>query len=142
MIVAIDPGVANGYAEFEDDGTFVNMGQLVIDDMLEFFMNYDKPVSTVVIEDYILFRKRAKQQAGSNLPASQVIGAAKMFAKMKGAKFVKQEAGILPIAQKWSQIKMPKDHNESHQISAYNHGYYYLVRNGIRQPQLAEQASK
>lgn len=138
IILAIDPGVHNGYAEFTDDGNFVFMGQLEIDDMLEFFIKYDKPVSVVIVEDYVIFKKRAIQQSGSNVPAAQVIGAAKMFAKKHGAKFVLQKANILPIAEKLSQKFLPNDHGISHQFSAYNHGFYYLVKQGLRKPATPE----
>lgn len=138
MILAIDPGVMNGWAEFTDEGEFKMMGQMDIDDLYDFFHNYSEPLSAIIIEDYVLYKKRAIQQSGSNMPASKVIGAAEMLARRKGAKLVKQKANILPIAEKLSQKFMPKDHSISHQFSAYNHGFYYLIQQGLRQPALVD----
>lgn len=137
MILAIDPGKDNGYALWEDDGELVTFGQLTIDEMDDFLLSFDRPVSAVIVEDYRLFKKRAIQQSGSNMPASQVIGKAEMFAAMKGAKFIKQRADVLPIAQKLSQKKLPTDHSISHQFSAYNHGFYWMVQQGIVKPAIA-----
>lgn len=138
MILSIDPGKANGYAKWKDTGEFMMMGQLVIEDIPEFLAKLEEPVSVVVVEDYIIFSKRAKQQAGSNVPAARVIGALELFAAQKGAKLVKQDASILTSAQKIANMKMPSDHSVSHQISAYLHGYHYLVKNGLRHPWAAE----
>lgn len=137
MIIAIDPGKDNGYAIFGEDGEMVDMGQFTIEELQTWLLAYEEPVSTIVVEDYRLFKKRAIQQSGSDMPASRVIGIVEMYAKMKGAKLVKQRADILPVAQKISGIKLPKDHSISHQFSALNHGIYWLVNEGRRKSALA-----
>lgn len=139
MILALDPGKASGWATFTDEGQFVLMGQTsTVEEIIDWLDNFKEDVSTVVVEDYVLFKRRALSQSGSKMPAAQVIGAASLFAKKKGAKFVKQRADILGVAEKLSGVPLPADHSISHQFSAYNHGYYYLVKQGIRQSAAAE----
>lgn len=137
MIIAIDPGKDNGYAIFSEDGELVDMGQLTIEELQTWLLAYEEPVSTIVIEDYRLFKKRALQQSGSDMPASRVIGIVEMFAKLKGAQLVKQQANILPQAEKISGVSLPKDHGISHQFSAFNHGVFWLVSQGRRKSALA-----
>lgn len=136
MIIAIDPGAMNGLAVFDEEGELVSFCQLTIDELIQWFIDYEEEVSTVVIEDYRLYKKRAIQQSGSNMPASRVIGQAEMFAKMKGAELVKQRADILPTGQKLTGIKMPSDHSISHQFSAMIHGAYWLIKQGRRKTAL------
>ena len=139
MILALDPGKASGWATFSNDGQFISMGQTsTIDDFITWLDNFVGDVTTVVVEDYVLYKQRALSQSGSKMPAPQIIGAILLFAKQKGANVVKQPAGILNIAQKLSGVPLPVDHSISHQFSAYNHGYYWLVKNGIRKAVAAE----
>lgn len=130
MIYAFDPGDTTGIAIFKETGEVVRLDQLLLEDLipwLETEAAKQPEISTVVIEDFVLFAKRAVKQSGSRMKASQAIGALKLFASQVGAEVEMQPSSILPIAQKWSQVKMPSNHGQSHQFAAYNHGYYYLV---------------
>lgn len=132
MILAVDPGVTIGWAIFYSDGEIHSFGQIHKDDFPQWLADQEFEFHTIVVEDYVLYRKKAVKQSGSNMPASLVIGQLEMFAAQQGAKLVKQQADILPQAQKLSGLKMPSDHSISHQFSALNHGVYWLIKEGIR----------
>lgn len=137
MILAVDPGITIGWAIFEDDGEIHTFGQIHKDEFPTWLAEQEHSFHTIVVEDYVLYRKKAVKQSGSNMPASLVIGQLEMFAAQQGAKLIKQQADILPQAQKISGIKMPSDHSISHQFSAINHGIFWLVKEGIRENALA-----
>lgn len=140
-ILAFDPGDTTGVCEFNERGQVLRLFQLSFDDLLKFLNDYPGPVMQVVCEDFILFRKKARQQSGSKMKASQAIGMIKAFALRKEAPLAMQGSDIKPMAMKFSQIKMPSNHSESHQYDAFLHGYYWLVKNGMIKTRLQEQIS-
>jgi hypothetical protein len=129
--LAIDPGGTNGWAFFNNSGFCEEFGQGDRDELKEFFKEYFDQIDTVIIENFKLFKKKALQQSGSDMVASRVIGAVEEWCKDGKKTLVKQDSSILSIAQLWSGRKMPKNHAQSHWVAAYNHGYYYLAKNGI-----------
>ncbi len=138
-IIGVDPGKMNGIAIFNGDGSLDTFGQMTIDEILDWSDSYDQDISVLVVEDFVTFKKRAMQQAGSRQHASQVIGMMKSFAKRKGARLVLQEASKLSTAEKVSGIKMPADHSVSHQVSAYNHAYFWMHNAGIVESKLEQE---
>ena len=136
-IMAFDPGDTTGWAAWDTEGNLQGMGQVTLEDMPTFLHKYDDlEISLVIVEDFILFAKRAVKQAGSRMKASQGIGMLHLWAAQKGAQFLKQPASIKNAAMKWSQISMPGAHSESHKFDAYLHGYYYLVTHDLIKTQL------
>jgi hypothetical protein len=136
-LLAFDPGDTTGWAAFDEEGSLMNMGHILFSDLPEFLAKYgDTEISYVVVEDFVLFAKRAVKQAGSRMKASQVIGMLKLWAAQKNAILVMQQANIKPAAMKWSQMHMPSDHSQTHQFDAYLHGYYWLHTHGIIKTQL------
>lgn len=133
MLIAFDPGYTTGWCEVTEEGFPKNMGQIAYPDLTDFFRNRmgPQPYNRVVIEDYKVYRKKAMQHSGSDLKTSQVIGKIKFWAELNDLPVVMQPASILPIAQRWTQVKMPGNHAESHKISAFLHGAYYLMNAGI-----------
>lgn len=134
MITAWDPGKTTGWAAWKDDGTFLEMGQCDLEEIVGTWkiltLNYGR-IKRVVMEDFRLFKKRALQQSGSDMPASQGIGMLKALAANDGSEIIMQPSNIKPIAQKMSQVAIPKNHDDSHQVDAYLHGYYKLVQDGL-----------
>lgn len=141
-LLAIDPGLATGYSVWLDarpgrQGDVRGMSKF--DDWLvEYVGKYGKP-DIIVMEKFELFRWKAEKQSGSNMPASKVIGKVELWAKMHKIPIVMQAPSILPVAQKWSKIKMPSNHDQSHHIAALNHAVYYLVKNNYMLPLGMEQ---
>lgn len=137
-LLSLDPGKATGYAVFLNGLPSKHMGIIRgLDEFDDFLSNYVQTYGLpdlVVFENFKLFSWKAKQQSGSPMEASQVIGKIKFWAKLLGIPVVEQSPQILSVAVKWSKLPLPKNHDNSHHISAYNHGWFYLVSNGMQLP--------
>jgi len=134
MVISVDPGDTTGIAYWEDDGTFISretMSQNELFDKLEQLSD----VTVIVCEDYRLRQGKQMAQTGSRFVAVQIIGALKAYARRVGAKFVLQPPNILTIAAMHSQVKRPSNHAKSHDIDAYNHGFYYFETKGLLKPE-------
>lgn len=132
--ISFDPGDTTGYAIWrvkDGQAQIAEFGQMSLDELLNWVNVYDKPVENVIIEEFKLFAKRAKQQAGSSMKASQAIGALRSFAVRKGARVHMQPANIKFIALKQTQITMPSQHSQTHQWDAYLHGAYWHIKQGM-----------
>lgn len=136
MYLSIDPGEKIGWATFDSSGKPTGYGEVRGRDALIDLLQEDRfsDVQQLIIEDYRIFGHKAKAHAQSKVETTRVIGAVEAWAKMRGIKNkpVLQPANILPIAQMWSGIPVPSHGAHGHdQWSAYNHGFYYLVKNNI-----------
>jgi len=133
MVISVDPGETTGIAYWSDQGEFVEreaLDQEALFDKLEQLDN----VTIVVCEDYRLRQGKQMVQTGSRFVAVQIIGALKAYAQRVGAKFVLQPAQVLTVAALHSGVKRPSNHAKSHDIDAYNHGYYFFETKGLLQP--------
>jgi len=133
MVISVDPGETTGIAYWSDQGEFVEreaLDQEALFDKLEQLDN----VTIVVCEDYRLRQGKQMVQTGSRFAAVQIIGALKAYARRVGAKFVLQPAQVLTVAALHSGVKRPSNHAKSHDIDAYNHGYYFFETKGLLQP--------
>ena len=133
MVISVDPGETTGIAYWSDQGEFVEreaLDQEALFDKLEQLGN----VTIVVCEDYRLRQGKQMVQTGSRFVAVQIIGALKAYARRVGAKFVLQPAQVLTVAALHSGVKRPSNHAKSHDIDAYNHGYYFFETKGLLQP--------
>lgn len=133
MIISVDPGETTGIAYWEDDGKFISREALTQDEILDKVETLSG-VTVIVVEDYRLRQGKQMVQTGSRFVAVQIIGALKAYARRVGAKFVLQPANVLTVAALHSGVKRPSNHSKSHDIDAYNHGYYYLETKGLLQP--------
>lgn len=127
-IIGVDPGKMTGWAEFDDKGNMLRMGQFPVDVMLDFLNTYPFKVERVVYEDFRLLRKRAMQQVGSRFEASQIIGALKGFCRARGVPANAQDSSILSIAYMHAGLVQPGDHSKSHEWDAYVHVHHYLLK--------------
>lgn len=134
--MSFDPGTATGWSTFSEEGEVLDKGICRgHEELMNFLMTIseiDRP-KVIIYEDFTLFQSKALQQSGSDMPASQAIGVIKMFGQMCKAEMVKQHSNILGIGQKLAGVSLPKNHDHSHDISAYVHGVYYLIKNHIRE---------
>jgi hypothetical protein len=133
MVISVDPGETTGIAYWNDNGEFVERETLPQDDLLDKLETLSD-VTVIITEDYRLRQGKQMVQTGSRFVAVQIIGALKAYARRVGAKFVLQPANILTIAALHSGVKRPSNHAISHDIDAYNHGYYYFETKGLLQP--------
>lgn len=147
MYLAIDPGAGRkdtiGWALFGGDGILLEMGQVTFDGLVEKLGEWSRlTITHVIVEEYRIRSQRIQTHVGSKVETIQTIGAIKFWARSHRIIIVEQPATILPIAQKWFQIKMPADHSISHQISATLHGMYWLHRQGIIPTALEEKYAR
>lgn len=134
MILSVDPGDTTGIAYWEDDGTFISKEALPFEELLDKLNGFTGNISAIVCEDYRLRGGRQVAQTGSRFVAVQVIGALKLLAKENKARFVLQQPTVLTVASLHSGVRRPSNHSKSHDIDAYNHGYYYLETQGLLTP--------
>ena len=137
-VLAVDPGGMNGLAWFKENGDLDGFNQVKLDDFAVWLENHEPKPDVVVVEDYRLRKGKALQQSGSNMPASQAIGIVDSYCKRNHIQMVKQPAYILATAVKMTQMPLPKDHSQSHWVAAYNHGFWYLVKQGIRRVDMGD----
>jgi hypothetical protein len=134
MVISVDPGDTTGIAYWENDGTFISREAMSQDELFD-KLEQLSDVTVIVCEDYRLRQGKQMAQTGSRFVAVQVLGALKAYARRVGAKFVLQQPQVLSVAALHSQVKRPSNHAKSHDIDAYNHGYYYFETKGLLKPQ-------
>ena len=136
-LLAIDPGGMNGVCWWDEEPPKMQaFDQIKLQD-LPMWLHEFKPVPDIIVyENFKLWKHRALQQSGSDLPAAQAIGMIKSYASIYGIEMFDQSPQILKSAEMMSQMKMPKDHSESHWVSAYLHGYWWLVKNGHKKVEM------
>lgn len=149
IYIAIDPGKTTGVACWDETckdktGQPVYVEQFSRKDLTHFLFNKlpGRGTRVIIYEDYKILKHKANMHIGSELPAVEVIGEIKAAAYLLKIETVAQPAQILPIAQKWSGLKLPSDHSISHWPSAFNHGFYWLQRNGLITPRVLREAKK
>ena len=133
MIISVDPGESSGIAYWSDKGEFVEKEILTEEELFDQLERLEN-VTVVVCEDYRLRQGKQLVQTGSRFVAVQIIGALKAYARRCGSKFVLQTPNVLSVASLHSGIKRPNNHSKSHDVDAYNHGYYYFETKGLLQP--------
>lgn len=134
MLLAVDPGAGRtatiGVAIFElPSGQLKDLQMFTMEAFDTFLLNLEG-ITQVVYETYQIRRSKASAHVGSKVEVVESVGLTKAFARRNKIPFDEQPSSILPIAEKWFQIKMPGDHSKSHHISALLHGMYWLKQNG------------
>lgn len=137
--LAFDPGVSTGWAAFDSAGEVSAKGILRgLDELMDFLEDCTRP-ETVIYESYRVFGHKAKAHIGSKMETVQAIGVIKARTSRWKCILVEQPSSILPIATKWAGVKLPSNHDKSHDIAAYLHGVYYLQKEGIRESRLVKE---
>ena len=136
LALGIDPGETAGYCLMAVDRDEpvntkpIDLGQFRHEDFEEWadrLLTQDG-LEYVVIEDYRVYKQYAGRHAGDRLITARMLGKIETICAQNNITLIMQMADILPIAQKWTQAKMPKNHAISHQISALNHVRFYLIK--------------
>lgn len=138
MYLGVDPGDTTGYAIFSDPQTMKEWGHIKFDDMNDWIIGLPPGIKIIVIESFQLFSHKAKQQSGSKMKASQVIGMLKLYAKQIGAEVVEQPPTIKAFAEKQSGLRPSGPHANSHRIDAFNHCIYYFIKNNLMEVRTGE----
>lgn len=141
--MAFDPGGVTGWAAFYSNGAPSAMGHIPgwNTGLVKFFEGLlfgedSAPTPKVVIYETFQVRGRGQRTDGNMVRTMAVVKVIKEQAAVWGAQLIPQQAAILPIAAKFSGMEMPRDHAKSHQISAFNHGWYRLTQSGIVIPRI------
>lgn len=132
--LALDPGKATGWSTWDKRGIFLDKGTVWdYDELHDLLAGFPITIKVVIVEDFKLFGNKAKSQIGSRMPASLSIGRIETFAKLWGAKLVKQPSHVKSIAERLTgQSTKGMDHSKTHVIDAYNAGEYWLIQNKIK----------
>lgn len=147
--IAFDPGVATGIAAWDKNIKLVKLNILRGFEALYKFLDEieaQNPKPDVIIyEKYRVGHSYDKLVSGGTLsrihggktvPTEQAIGNILRTANKIKARVISQEQSILAVAQLHSGIKLSKNHANSHHQSAYNHGYEWLLRQGLIKPRV------
>ncbi len=135
MVLAFDPGHTTGWAFFEHDILQVEHGEIDTSDMVTAVKEIDLLIgmyhpTVVVMEDYRVYRWRAKHHVGSELLTVQVIGCIQTIAIQEQVEnIIKQPAHIAKGFCTDSKLKEWGFHHkgEKHGMDAIRHGCYYLL---------------
>jgi len=133
--LAADPGEHTGWAIWDDKGMCLDFGTTHgTDELHDKLASFPITIKVVIVEDYKLWFHKARRQAGSDMPASRAIGQLETFAKLWGARIVKQPSHIKGIAEKLTgKSTKGLPHAQTHVLDAINHGEYYLIQNKIKE---------
>jgi hypothetical protein len=131
MYLAIDPGKTTGWATYNEDGSFEEMGYWDISEARENIRELSR-LTAIICEDWKLRPDMAKVFFWSDMPTSQLIGYCEGTADARGIPFIKQQPSIKPQAYRLSGAKViPKSNPLNHAQDARVHGYFYLLKQGI-----------
>ena len=143
IYLSFDPGKTTGWAMFTPEGDGISFGQLTIEELIDKCREWEHAkIIAVIYEDFIIFKHKAQKQAGSRVEAAQAIGIIKGLAQHTGAELIRQGSDIKPMAQKWTQLKPVGRHADNHWVDAFNHGAFYLIKQGIRKTYLEAQSEQ
>lgn len=133
--IAIDPGDTTGFAEFDNNGDLLGMGQIEEAHFQDWVLNtINDSLRAVIIEDYKILAHKAKAHSWSRVPTIKKIGVIESACLIHGVKSVLQANTVKATGYAWGGIVPASNHNVSHQLDAFAHGVYYLQQNGIRKP--------
>jgi hypothetical protein len=130
--IGVDPGDTTGIAVLDSEtGTLIALHQFNKDELFIWLKSYLEKLRPIcfVVEDFRLHRARAGAQTGSRFIAAQIIGVIQYEARQRDIPVILQEIGKKDTGEKFSQMRVPKNHARSHMFDAYNHAYFWLVTN-------------
>lgn len=137
MYIAFDPGPVTGWCRFNNRGQEIDMGQVKLEE-LAVALELWPTVATrkIIIEKWEIIPGKMGAQIGratkAKIPTIEAIGVIKSWAQRKGVAVEMVSPRNLMAAQKWTQVKLPKDHTQSHQIAAFLHGARWLIDQDMR----------
>lgn len=124
---------ASGWCYQDQHKVYGGGGLHATKDLHAFLAKWDVkklPVDFVVIEEYIV-RGQAQNQ-GKKMVTSEAIGSITMWASMNQIPVVMQDARHKPAMEKMTGVYPKKaSKRQSHLGDAYNHGRYYLIKQGL-----------
>lgn len=135
--LGVDPGHTTGYAilsSWQPIALDIS-GHVLFEDVPDWLQGLPEDIDMVVMEEFKLLPGKATYQAtnsNSQMKTSQVEGMVKLWAAQRKIPVVMQSPAIKASTEKQSGLKPSGSHNKnSHWIDAFNHLYYYGIRNGF-----------
>lgn len=137
VYIAFDPGPIIGWCKFNNRGQELDMGQIPLDELALTLEEWPTvALRHLIIEQWIVIPGKQKAQLGrpakAKIPTIEAIGVIKSWAQRNKVPFDMVSPLMLLAAQKWTQVLLPKDHSNSHQISAFLHGARWLIDHDLR----------
>ncbi len=147
--LAIDPGNTAGVALIGASGELLFEAQMSHEEFIEFLV-YGNPASRqamrhvdlVVVENFKLLPGKARavsQTKTRSLEASKGVGAAELWAAMRGVELIYRDPSHWRIGLQLAGIepsRWPKQHKDGHSMCAYGAGFHALVELGLVQSRL------
>lgn len=136
MIWSVDPGESIGWCVWEDDGTLLRQTKINVDELLSILveaMRRDLRPTKVIVEQWAF--DPGKTGRGDKMVSSQVIGMLKLFAHER-VELIFQDRRILKVSALHTGTPVPKSGHFADDVSAYLHGHYYFVVQGILHPRV------
>lgn len=135
IYLAIDPGKYNGVCGYDEKFQLHFMHVVAATDMTKFLRAFNN-VTTCIIEDYLLYPNKAKDQFYSDMETPRIIGRVESWTESKNIKLVKQPAKIKPTGYLWIGKKPPsKGSNKNDPMDAHVHFMYWAVYNRKIKPE-------
>ena len=147
--LAVDPGDTTGIAFIGKSGELLLEFQMSHDELIEFLVHANpaarlamRHVDLVVVEDFKLLPGKARavsQKASRNVTAARGIGAAELWAAMRGVELIYRDPSHWRIGLQLAGIepsRWPKQHKDGHSMCAYGAGFHALVELGLVQSRL------
>lgn len=134
-MISIDPGGAHvGWARF-DHGQCTQVRELTPAGSVRWAREQFADHDVVVIESFILYPHLAREQIGSDMPTSQLIGVLRYIANTNGCMVRLQPASIKKptlslLRHRGVELRSVKQRVGGHAKDAETHGYHYLIRRG------------
>lgn len=131
MYLAIDPGgKRTGWAYFDERGRPVSDGIVDTEEDFSRLVRLLENMSpgTIIMERFQLYPWKSMALGHSQMRTSQVIGAVKLWAELKGTTVVMQPATVLTMGFRFQGLSKPTHPKDN--LSAKAHGIYYLVQLG------------
>lgn len=142
MILGIDPGETTGIAFMNGDWKLTWTEERTVENAIGIFTVYAEQrdmIKTIVVEDYRLLQGKQMAQTGSRFETVQVIGAARLLARILSVPFVTQSPQILRLTEMhmhWP-VHGPKSHIPDHE-SAQLHLLHFAETQGVPTTTLRE----
>jgi hypothetical protein len=139
-LLCFDPGGKKnksscGWANFDlQTGYLLDYGQIMPEDLPDLLKQL-RP-KKIIAENYRNMPWKRQAQNWSDNTASRVIGHLEMWVALDDNcdELILQEPANKDVGVAISGVKVPANHDMGHQIMAYGHGVFYIVKNKIRRP--------
>lgn len=128
--LAIDPGVTNGYAIFNEHGDVMVVGLKNIEELPNWLESLSEDIKVCIYEGYHVFPNVSHTY--SEVPTAQAIGVITSWATRHKVKLVKQFSHQKKDGYKLLGMKPPKSKKEEHYHDAVAHGVLYLTKIRVR----------